>query len=39
MAFVGVHDKFGQSGTPLELIEHYGMDKEGIKYAVKMLLG
>ena len=39
MAFVGVHDKFGQSGTPDELIKHYGMDKEGIKYAVKMLLG
>ncbi len=39
MAFVGVHDKFGQSGTPLELVAHYGMDKEGIKYAVKMLLG
>lgn len=39
MAFVGVHDKFGQSGTPEELVKHYGMDKEGIKYAVKMLLG
>ena len=39
IAFVGVHDKFGQSGTPDELIKHYGMDKEGIKYAVKMLLG
>ncbi|KKT82259.1 MAG: transketolase [Candidatus Yonathbacteria bacterium RIFCSPLOWO2_01_FULL_43_27] len=39
MAFVGVHDKFGQSGKPEELLKHYGMDKEGIKYAVKMLLG
>ncbi|MEK7538877.1 MAG: transketolase C-terminal domain-containing protein [Patescibacteria group bacterium] len=39
IAFVGVHDKFGQSGTPMELVNHYGMDKEGIKYAVKMLLG
>lgn len=39
MAFVGVQDVFGQSGTPEELIRHYGMDKEGIKYAVKMLLG
>jgi len=39
MAFVGVHDQFGQSGTPDELIKHYGMDKEGIKHAVKMLLG
>ena len=39
MAFVGVHDTFGQSGKPEELIKHYGMDKEGIIYAVKMLLG
>ena len=39
MAFVGVHDKFGQSGTPEELVHHYGMDKEGIKYAVRGLLG
>ena len=23
--FVGVHDAFGQSGEPAELIEHYGM--------------
>jgi transketolase len=38
MAFVGVHDKFGQSGTPEELIKHYGMDKEGIKKAVKTLV-
>ncbi|KKU81024.1 MAG: hypothetical protein UY07_C0027G0005 [Parcubacteria group bacterium GW2011_GWA1_47_8] len=39
IAFVGVHDKFGQSGTPNELVKHYGMDKEGIKYAVRMLVG
>ncbi len=39
MAFVGVHDKFGQSGTPDELIRHYGMDKEGIKFAVRARLG
>lgn len=38
MAFVGVQDKFGQSGTPLELIKHYGMDKDSIKEAVKKLL-
>ncbi len=38
MAFVGVHDKFGQSGTPLELIEHYGMGIGHIKDAVKKLL-
>ena len=34
MAFVGVHDKFGQSGTPTELVKHYGMDKDAIKTAV-----
>jgi transketolase len=38
MAFVGVHDEFGQSGTPAELIKHYGMDKDSIKSAVKKLL-
>lgn len=32
--FVGVDDVFGQSGTPDELISHYGMDEEGIKKAV-----
>lgn len=34
MAFVGVQDKFGQSGTPLELVKHYGMDKDAIKTVV-----
>ena len=38
MKFVGVHDEFGQSGTPTELIEHYGMGKDSIKQAVKSLL-
>ncbi len=33
--FVGVKDKFGQSGTPDELVEHYGMGKDAIKEAVK----
>lgn len=32
--FVGVDDKFGQSGTPEELIEHYGMGVNSIKKAV-----
>ncbi|TAN36671.1 transketolase family protein [Patescibacteria group bacterium] len=35
IVFVGVHDKFGQSGTPEELIKHYGMDKDAIVKAVK----
>lgn len=38
MAFVGVYDKFGQSGTPTELVEHYGMGISHIKDAVKKLL-
>ena len=33
--FVGVHDKFGQSGTPLELLELYGMGEKDIIAAVK----
>jgi transketolase len=36
--FIGVKDKFGQSGTPDELVEHYGMGKESIKKAVKQAL-
>ncbi|MBC7836755.1 transketolase family protein [Acetobacteraceae bacterium] len=28
--FVGVEDRFGQSGTPLELISYYGMGVRGI---------
>lgn len=38
IVFVGVNDKFGQSGTPTELIEHYGMGISHIKEAVKKLL-
>jgi transketolase len=38
MEFVGVKDQFGQSGTPEELIKHYGMDKDSIKEAVKKVL-
>ncbi len=37
--FVGVKDLFGQSGTPAELIEHYGMGVSHIKEAVKKILG
>ncbi len=36
--FIGVQDKFGQSGKPEELIEHYGMGKNSIKEAVKNIL-
>lgn len=34
MELVGVHDAFGQSGTPDELLTHYGMDVGSIKRAV-----
>jgi transketolase len=27
---LGVHDQFGQSGTPEELLRHYGIDHESI---------
>jgi transketolase len=38
MEFIGVNDEFGQSGTPDELIEHYGMGKEAIMKAVKKVV-
>ncbi|MBX4198673.1 transketolase family protein [Candidatus Parcubacteria bacterium] len=38
MRFIGVDDQFGQSGTPEELIEHYGMGKKAIIEAVKDLI-
>ncbi len=37
--FVGMHDKFGQSGTAAELIEHYGMGVKDIVAAVKKVIG
>ena len=33
--FIGVNDQFGQSGDPLELIEHYGMGTKAIKEAAR----
>jgi transketolase len=38
MEFVGVLDQFGQSGTPAELIEHYGMGTDAIVKAVRKVL-
>lgn len=35
LEFVGVRDRFGQSGEPKELLEHYGMGVAHIKEAVK----
>lgn len=39
MKIMGVDDKFGQSGTPDELIEHYGLGVENILKEAKILLG
>ncbi|MFT5359996.1 MAG: transketolase [Candidatus Paceibacteria bacterium] len=38
MEFIGVHDQFGQSGEPDELITHYKMDKDSIKDAIEKVL-
>jgi transketolase len=38
MEFVGVKDRFGQSGKPEELINHYGLDREAIIVAVKKII-
>ncbi len=35
---LGVQDKFGQSGTPDELVEHYGMGVSHIKEAAKKVI-
>ncbi|HEY0980020.1 MAG TPA: transketolase C-terminal domain-containing protein [Candidatus Paceibacterota bacterium] len=37
--FVGVRDLFGQSGTPLQLIEHYGMGRDGIEAVIVKVIG
>ncbi len=36
--FIGIRDKFGQSGKPEELLEHYGMGISHIKAAVMKVL-
>ena len=36
--FIGVHDRFGQSGDPAELIEYYGMGSDAIAAAVRRVL-
>ncbi len=38
MARIGIHDQFGQSGEPDELIAHYGMDVPSIVAAGKKLV-
>lgn len=39
MEFIGVKDKFGQSGTPEELIAEYGLDSSAIMKASKEVVG
>lgn len=36
--FVGVHNRFGQSGTQEQLLKEYGMDENAILIAVKKVL-
>jgi len=36
--FIGVRDQFGQSGTPDELLEHYGMGEKDIYTAAMKLI-
>jgi transketolase len=38
MEFIGVKDKFGQSGKPEELIEYYGMGEKSIAEATKKVI-
>ncbi len=37
--FVGVHDRYGQSGTAHELLQEYGLDEGAIAQAVTRVLG
>ncbi len=37
--FIGVQNKFGQSGTPEELIEYYGMGESHIMKAAERVMG
>ena len=36
--FVAVNDTFGESGTPAQLMQKYGLDKKGILKAVEKVL-
>ena len=38
MEYIGVHDRFGQSGTPQELIKEYGLTVDDIIGAVEKVL-
>lgn len=38
LEMVGVHDSFGESGQPQELMDQYGLNKETIKNAVRKVI-
>lgn len=38
MEYIGVYDKFGESGKPMQLMEKYGLDAKNIVLAVKKVL-
>jgi transketolase len=35
MEFIGMQDRFGESGTPAELMEHFGLTARHIAESVK----
>jgi transketolase len=39
MEFVGMQDRFGESGPPAELMAHFGLDADGIVAAVRRAVG
>ena len=39
MEFIGVKDRFGQSGTPAQLLEEYGLNPDHIVAAVEKAIG
>lgn len=39
MEFIGIQDRFGQSGTPAQLMEEYGLNPEHIVAAVEKAIG
>lgn len=39
MEFIGVKDRFGESGEPNELLEKFGLTAEKVKEAVKKVIG
>lgn len=38
MEYIGVDDKFGESGKPMQLMEKYGLDAKNVVLAVKKVL-